>query len=58
MLDTLGARLENLIDSAEIRAADRRAGPALLGVGLAVAALATGIGAFIAVLAVLVNVFA
>jgi hypothetical protein len=58
VFDRLGARLENLIDSAEIRAADCRAGPALLGVGLAVTAMAVGIGVFIAVFAVLVNVFA
>lgn len=58
MLEKLGARLENLIDSAEMRAADRREGPALVGIGLAVAAMVAGIGAFIAVLAVLVNVFA
>jgi hypothetical protein len=58
VLDRLGARLENLIDSAEISAADRRIGPALVGVGLAIVVFAAGIGAFIAVFAVLVDVFA
>jgi hypothetical protein len=58
MLDKLGALLENLIDSAELRAASRRPGPALLGIGLAVAVVAAGIGGFIVVLAVLVGLFA
>lgn len=58
MLDRLGARLEKLLDSAEIRAADRRVGPALVGVGLAIVAMAAGVGAFIAVFAILVDVFA
>jgi hypothetical protein len=58
VLDRLGARLEKLIDSAEIRAADRRVGPALVGVGLAIVVIAAGIGVFIAVFTVLVDVFA
>jgi hypothetical protein len=58
MLDRLGALLERLIDSAELRAADRRPGPALLGVGLAIVVIAAGIGVFLAVFAVLVGFFA
>jgi hypothetical protein len=58
MLDRLGTQLQHLIDSAELRAANRRPGPALLGVALAIVVVLAGIGVFIAVFAVLVGFFA
>ncbi len=58
MLDRASARLQDKLDSTELRAASWRTAPALLGIGPTVTVVLSGIGVLIAVFAVLAGLFA
>jgi hypothetical protein len=55
--DRAGATIERILDDVESRAATHAIGPALLGVIMALAVIAGGVGSFVVVLAVLVRFF-